>query len=196
MKKLVALVFIINVGGCAFTDATINVAHNPEADFSGPIQELDSLSFDLATLSDNRQDKQRIGWKKNGYGQNTADITSSKPVYEIVSNGIQEGLTQNGHSILKNGKVMIEGSVDKFWLEVDPNFWTIEFIGETQCSLIFVNPITKEKIYESTYSGTYSQKKAGGLTGTWEEIMSKSVDKLVEDIMFDDNLIEALENLK
>ena len=187
MKKLILLIIVINLSACAFTDAQINVQHGPEADYTGPIQDLESKVFSLSALTDNRQDKERIGWKKNGYGKNTANITTANSIEEIIANGITEGLIQNGHTISKNGNVTIEGSVDKFWLEFDANFWTIEFIGETQCSLIFINTLTKEKIYQSTYSGTYSEKKAGGLTGTWEEIMSKAVDKLVEDIMFDEN---------
>lgn len=192
MKKLLVMVVILLVQACAFTDATLKVEHDDNVNITGPISEAGGIAFSAPQLEDKRLDKVRIGWKKNGYGMNTADITSEQTVDVIIENAIKDAIEDNGHSVVEDGEVRISGTVDRFWFETDVNFWTIEFIGDVQCSLDFVDVGTNTSIYHSSYSGTYKEKTAGGLEKTWTEVMSKAVDKLIEDIVFDEDLTDAL----
>jgi len=97
---------------------------------------------------------------------------------------------------VENGRVKIVGTVDRFWFETDMNFWTVEFIGDIQTTLEFVDAVTNSTIYQSTYSGNYREKTAGGLEKTWTEVMSKAMDNLIEDIVFDEELTEALNGFR
>lgn len=196
MNKIVISLAFLLLQACAFTDATLDVSHSADANFEGPISSVEAVSFSAPVISDDRQDPDRIGFKKNGYGANTADIMTKTPVNEIVSNGLVAGLSANNQSVIENGRVAISGSLKKFWLEMDVNFWTVEFIGDVQCELIFTDTQSNKQIFSSIYNGTYSEKKAAGLEGTWTEIMGKAVDKLVEDVMFDEELTEALQALE
>lgn len=189
--RIILLLAVVLTQGCAFTTARLNIAARPNTDFKGPLSQVVPTKFDVQALEDARSDKARIGWKKNGYGSNTADILSIRPVTEIVSEGIRAGLQQNGHTVATPGDIVISGSVTRFWFEVKPNFWTIEFTGNVECDLQFVRAGTQE-VYKSRYSGTYTKKTGGGLEATWTEVMDASIEKLVEDIVFDANLIEAL----
>lgn len=195
MKRIILLVSILVIQACAFTDATLQVQHDESSNFKGPIVEVNPLLFSSPALVDNRDDIDRIGWKKNGFGMQTADITTANPVVDIVSDSIRAGLIQNGHSVVDSSRVSILGSVDRFWFESDMNFWTVEFTGDIQCRLIFVDNNTKEEIYKSDYSGSYSEKSGGGLNKTWQRVMGKAVDNMVEDVMFDEELVEALSSL-
>ena len=196
MKKILAITAILFVQACAFTDSTLKVAHDSEANVRGPLSEAEGISFSPPQLEDGRLDKARIGWKKNGYGMNTADITSEQPVDVIVENAITEAIKDNGHSVVADGSVKILGTVDRFWFDADVNVWSVEFIGDIQSTLEFVDTETNASIYKSTYSGTYKEKTAGGLEKTWTEVMSKAIDNLIEDIVFDEELSEALEGYK
>ena len=194
--RIILLLAIVLTQGCAFTTARLNIAARPNTDFKGPLSQVAPTKFDVQALADERTDKARIGWKKNGYGSNTADILSTRPVIELVAEGIRAGLQQNGHSIGSPGDITISGSVTRFWFEVKPNFWTIEFTGNVECDLKFVRTGTTQEVYKSRYSGTYTKKTGGGLEATWTEVMDASLEKLVEDIVFDANLIEALNKPK
>lgn len=195
MKKIAFILMVGLIQACAFTDATLDVKHDPEKNYAGPIGDVDSVTIELADLTDNRADKERIGWKKNGYGQNTADIYTVQPVEQIVADGITSGLIKNGHKVGEDGAVRIQGSVNRFWFEMDPNMWTIEFTGDIQCTLEFVSVKSGESIYKSDYAGSFSKKTGGGLEKTWTEVMGFALDKLIEDVMFDEDLAEALEDL-
>lgn len=192
MKKLVVIVATLLLQACAFTDATLKVEHDPAVNITGPISESGSIAFSAPQLEDARLDKARIGWKKNGYGMNTADITSEQDVDVIVENAIIDAIKDNGHSVVDDGQVRITGTVDRFWFDTDINFWSIEFIGDVQCNLDFIDTKTNTSIYSASYSGTYKEKTAAGYVQTWTEVMAKAIDKLIEDIVFDEDLKEAL----
>ncbi len=195
MKKISIIVLVLLTQACAFKDAQLKIAHTEDAKLDGPISELSTLSFSSPLLEDNREDKVRIGWKKNGYGMNTADITTEQPVENIVSEAIVEGLKANGHTVAaENSDISITGSVERFWFETDVNFWTVEFLGEVTAHLSFVNKSTNQVIYDSKYTGSHSVKKGGGGEKTWRTVMSTAVNKLIEDMVFDEELAEALDS--
>lgn len=192
MKKFVLIAVMLLTQACAFTDATLQVEHDDEANITGPISEAGSIVFSAPQLEDARVDKARIGWKKNGYGMNTADITTEQPVDVIVENAIMDAIKDNGHMVAEDNQVNLSGTVDRFWFDTDINFWSIEFIGDVQCTLEFFDSETNSSIYSSSYSGTYKEKTAAGYVKTWTEVMGKAIDKLIEDIVFDEDLTDAL----
>jgi uncharacterized lipoprotein YajG len=192
MKRILVIAAMLLLQACAFTDSTLKVEHDAAVDITGPISEAGVIAFSAPQLEDARLDKARIGWKKNGYGMNTADITSEQAVDVILENAIIDAIKDNGHTMTDDGRVLITGTVDRFWFDTDMNFWTVEFIGDVQCTLNFVDSATNTPIYSSSYSGTYKEKTAGGLEKTWTEVMSKAIDKLIEDIVFDEDLKDAL----
>ncbi|CAA0081831.1 Uncharacterised protein [Halioglobus japonicus] len=196
MRKFILILLTIFTQACAFTDATLPVQHDSNANTVGPISEVEILTFSPPNLEDARSDKQRIGWKKNGYGQHTADITTEKTVQVIIEDAVTDALLDNGHAVVEDASITITGSIDRFWFETDMNFWTVEFIGDIQCTLDFKDASTSETIYSSVYTGTYKREVAGGLEATWTEVMAEAVDNLIEEIVFDDALAEALEEYR
>ena len=196
MKNLMVMVAVLLAQACALTDATLKVEHDTAVDITGPISEAGAIAFSAPQLEDARLDKARIGWKKNGYGMNMADITSEQPVDVIVENAIIDAIEDNGHSVVEDGQVRITGTVDRFWFDTDINFWSVEFIGDVQCTLDFIDSATNKSIYQSSYSGNYKEKTGAGYVKTWTEVMSKAIDKLIEDIVFDEDLKDALAGYK
>lgn len=192
MKKFVLIALMLLTQACAFTDATLQVEHDDEVDITGPISEAGSIVFSAPQLEDARLDKARIGWKKNGYGMNTADITTEQPVDVIVENAITDAIKDNGHTVAEDNQVRISGTVDRFWFDTDINFWSVEFIGDVQCTLELYDSETNASIYSASYSGTYKEKTAAGYVKTWTEVMGKAIDKLIEDIVFDEDLTDAM----
>jgi hypothetical protein len=183
---------VILLQGCAFTKATLDIAATPGVKVAGPISDIPSLQLVAPALDDKRIDRARIGWKRNGYGQNTADITSLKPVDEIIENAVSKAFTDNNHKIDSTGPIRIIGSVERFWFETDVNFWTVGFIGDVRCNLEFVDSRTSQTIYKGEYAGTHSETKAGGLEKTWTLVMNQAVDKMIESIVLDEKLADAL----
>jgi uncharacterized lipoprotein YajG len=178
--------------GCAFTPAQLEVKPHAATQVAGPLKDIGPVKFRATQLDDARQDKARIGYKKNGFGQNTADITTSEPVDQIVEKTVDKAIVDSGHAVADDGIIQIVGTVDRFWFDMDANFWTITFIGEVACTLDFIDAQTKQSIYKSKYAGSYNVDKAGGLDKTWTEVMAKALDKLIEDVTLDEDMADAL----
>jgi uncharacterized lipoprotein YajG len=190
--KIAALAAAVLIQGCAFTEAVLDVKATPESKVAGPLGDLKSMNFNTPALDDARQEKARIGWKKNGYGQNTADIKTAQPVDSIIEDAVAKALRDTNHHVGAGGNVLVVGTVDRMWFDVDMNFWTVKFLGDVQATLDFVDSATQKSIYKSKYTGSYNDTKGGGLEKTWTVVMSKAVDKLIESIVLDDELVAAL----
>jgi len=178
--------------GCALTPAQLEVKPHAATQVAGPLNDVGPVNFSATQLEDARSDKARIGWKKNGFGQNTADITTSQPVDQIVESTIDKAIVDSGHSVAGDGAIQIVGTVDRFWFDMDVNFWTVTFIGEVACTLDFVDAQTKQSIYKNKYAGSYNVDKAAGLEKTWTDVMAKALDKLIEDVTLDEDMADAL----
>lgn len=196
MKTSIAMTIMaaLVLQGCAFSDATLDVRASPEVKVAGPLGDVTSVSFSKPELEDARLDRARIGWKKNGYGQNTADILTTTPPKQIVENAVAKALTDTNHKVGSGGDVSVVGTIDRLWFDLDANFWTVKFIGDVQATLDFVDSKTRKSIYKSKYTGSYNESKGGGLEKTWTEVMNKALDKLVESIVLDEELATALKN--
>jgi len=190
--RVILLLAVVLVQGCVYGDARLNVAARPDVDFKGPLSGLAPKKFDIQALTDERSDKARIGWKKDAQGIKSAGILSSRPVTDLVAEAIRSGLRQNGHAIGLPGDVVISGSVTRFWFEVKRGFVTVEFTGNVECDLRFTKAGTNREVYKSRYSGTYTKKTGGGGEATWTEVMDASLEKLVENIVFDAKLLDSL----
>ena len=144
-------------------------------------------------LEDLRPDQERIGYKKNGFGQNTADITTDEPVTQIIANAITSALTANGHQLAADD-VAIEGSVSQFWVDSDMNFWSIEIMCSIAVDLMFVDTATGQTLHEATYNGSFNDKFQTGMESNLQAVMSGAVEALIDDLVFDDELAEALDS--
>lgn len=191
LRFLVITAAILVLQGCAFTKATLDVK-TTATQVAGPLGDVPSITFQKPQMVDSRQDKERIGWKKNGFGQNTADIVTQQPVEQIVEEAVAKAFTDTRHLVADSGAIQVVGTIDRFWFDLDVNMWTVKFIGDVQCTVDFVDSTTKQSIYKSQYSGNYADTKAGGLEKTWTEVMSKALDKLIESIVLDEDLVAAL----
>jgi uncharacterized lipoprotein YajG len=177
---------------CAFTPAQLEVKPHASTQVAGPLKDIGPVEFRASQFEDARQDKARIGYKKNGFGQNTADITTSEPVDQIVEKTIDKAIVDSGHTVGDDGALKIVGTVDRFWFDADVNFWTVTFIGEVACTLDFIDAQTTQSVYKSKYAGSYTVDKAGGLEKTWTEVMAIALDKLIEDITLDEDMADTL----
>lgn len=191
MKTILTLAGALMLAGCALTDAQLDVSHDPETTQEGPIAEVESITFVPGEIADLREDTERIGYKKNGFGMNTADITTDKPVGDIVRDAIVHAIETNGHVVGDSG-VGISGSISNFWVDLDQNFWSVEVLGNVAASLVFTDTESGDVLYTRDYKGSYSDKVQVVTNGTYDAAISGAVANLIDEIVFDEDLAEAL----
>ncbi|MFZ2446092.1 MAG: YajG family lipoprotein [Syntrophobacteraceae bacterium] len=196
MRRVFGIVlglFVLVSGGCAFTQANLNVKYDSEAARVGPLSSVKSVTLDIQDLVDKRPDKNRIGYKRNGFGQQTADIITAKPVPQIVKEALAAEFSKNGHLVSPTGSSLIlSGDVSSFWFDVQVGFWTLQFMGTVGMDLKVVDRDTGNVLYTRSYQGHYNEESLGGLEGTWERVMNTALERMVRDVSTDSRLVEIL----
>lgn len=192
MKKLLILAAItLALQGCALTDAELDVGHDPNVVNEGPISDAESRVFMVTGLEDAREDQVRIGYKKNGFGQNTADITTQRPVTDIIQQALDHAIVSNGHSLGSDG-ILISGKVNQFWIDVDVNFSHIEMICNIETDLLFKDSTLGAVFYTNTYRGSFREKKQIATESNYREVVQGAVQALIDEIAFDEDLADAI----
>lgn len=193
MKIYGIILLVILTAGCSVVSSTLDVSHSPDADYSGPLSELDPMDFVVSPLSDHREDrlnKLKVQLGNLGY---SPQALSKKPVEMIFGDGLEAALKQNGHAVNEKGVVRVEGSVNRFMLYKKAKFISKLYTGDVECSFEFYDSRTGQLIYESVYAGKFEKLSKSEGVGARSEVMQKAVDKLIDDFVFDENLVEALQ---
>jgi uncharacterized lipoprotein YajG len=180
--------------GCALTDAELDVGPEMEAINQGPLSEATPLVFDVNDFEDARDDKERVGYKKNGFGQNMGDIDTAEPVTVIVADAISAAVVANGHTV-GDGGIAIDGVVNRFWIETDINFSNIEIACNIEADMTFTDVASNKAIYSAPYTGSYSDKKQLATEGNFKEIIDGALGALIDEIIYDEDLAEALDSI-
>ena len=195
LKKFLIIVGLgLALQGCALTDAELDVGPDMEAINQGPISDATPRVFKVNDFEDARDDKERVGYKKNGFGQNMGDIDTDEPVPVIVADAISAAAVANGHTIGEGG-VAIDGVVNRFWIETDINFTNIEIACNIEADITFTDVATSKAIYSAPYTGSYSDKKQMATEKNFKEIIDGALGALIDEIVFDEDLAEALDSI-
>jgi uncharacterized lipoprotein YajG len=185
--------FALAFSGCAFTPANLNVNYDSAAARVGPLSTVKSMTLDIQEFGDKRPDKYRIGYKRNGYGMQTADITTVKPVSQVVKEALVAEFSKNGHLIgPADSQLIISGDITSFWFDYQIGFWTIQFMGTVGIDLKVTDKATGDVLYSRSYQGHYNEESLGGLEGTWQRVMNTALEQMVRDVSTDSKLIDLL----
>lgn len=198
MKRIVVILslMLFFIGGCAYTQANLDVAYNPEKTREGPLSSLKPLNIEIKEFLDKRPETDKIGYKRDGFGQKAAKIVTKKPVTQIVREAFVAAFKKNGHLIASGNKdISISGAITTFWFDTEMHFWTVEFMGTVSVDLKVVNGKTGEVLLTRTYEGHYNEKSTGGLQKTWERVINTALERIVRQVSTDPKLLKALQSI-
>jgi Uncharacterized lipoprotein len=187
----------LTLGGCAFTQANLNVGYDEAKAAKGPLSEIPSRQLTIGEFKDVRPERDKIGYKRNGYGMKTADILTQKPVPEIVREAVTAELSKNGHATAsKAPELVLAGEITTFWFDTQINFWSVEFMGTVAMDLNVTDGKTGAPLLARKYQGHFNEKSLGGLDATWERVMNAALALMIEEMSTDTKLLEVLRKVE
>lgn len=200
MKRLSFVIVIglsmLIMSGCAFTQGNLNVMYTEDNARKGPLSSVKPLNIEIGEFVDKRPETDKIGYKRNGFGQQTAKIVTIKPVPQIIREAISAEFLKNGHLLTSENKnIVIAGKITSFWFDVQMNFWTVEFMGTVSVDLDIIEGQTGTILLTRTYQGHYNEKSMGGLEGTWERVMNTALERMLQQMSTDNKLIQTIKAL-
>jgi ABC-type uncharacterized transport system auxiliary subunit len=178
---------------CAFGDEKLNLAYDASAAKAGVLSEAQPATVAVKDVTDDRVERNAIGYKRNGFGAKTADILSVKPAPELVKEALVATLEKNGHKIGGDGdRYAIDTKLRKFWFDYKTGLVTVEFFGNVQAEIAVVDQQTGETLYSEIFEGYHSEKTGGGLSKTWTRIMNAALADLANKVNLSPGFMEAL----
>lgn len=181
------------LGACAYGDAKLALGYDATTAKAGLLSEAPASTLYLADVEDRRVEKQRIGYKRNGFGAKTADIVSDRPPPELVKEALAEVLKKNNHQLgAASERYALKSSLSNFWFDYKTGFVSVEFYGQVQAELTLVDQQTGAALYTEVFDGYYSEKTGGGLKKTWQRVMNAALADLVNKVNLSSDFKDAL----
>ena len=209
MARIVAIMLTaFCLSACAFGDETLMLSLSDEAARPGVISQASPTVIAVNEFVDERPDRKPVGkdetadpkrpylvgYKRNGYGQNTGNILSEQLTTEIVQSAFEKMLIENGHQIDQDNAVVALGAAVKdFWLDYKVGLVTVEFFGTVEADVSLTDNATGEVVFSEVFTGHNSRKTAGGLSGTWTEVMNAALSDVARQISLSDDFKDALD---
>ena len=195
-RSLCTLLLSLTLGGCAFTQANLNVSYDEAKAVKGPLSEITPRQITIGEFKDIRPEREKIGYKRNGYGMKTADIVTQKRVPEIVREAVTAEFSKNGHVTAdKASEFVLAGDITTFWFDLQINFWSVEFMGTVAIDFTVTDGRNGASLLARKYQGHFNEKSLGGLDATWERVMNTALALMIEDMSTDVKLLEVLRKL-
>jgi hypothetical protein len=196
-RVLSTILLSLTLGGCAFTQANLNVGYDNAKAVKGPLSDIPPRQVTIGEFKDARPESDKIGYKRNGYGMKTADILTQKPVPQIVREAITAEFSKNGHETAgKAAEFVLAGNVTTFWFDLQINFWSVEFMGTVAMDFNVTDGRSGAPLLSRKYQGHFNEKSLGGLDATWERVMNTALALMIEEMSTDTQLLETLRKVE
>ena len=144
MRALAIAVLCGLLGGCAFSEVTVDVNYKPGT--AVPI--ADAGPVRLAVADGRTEDRMRISTKMNGYGNEGGAVRSSRGVTDLVQDALSVEMKAHGLDMISSG-IPVSVVVRRFYCQ----YHTTEAVGEVVLD-VSVQDANAKTVYAQTYSGT------------------------------------------
>lgn len=114
--------------GCALKTDEITLQYKPQENIK-PLAEAKNVTVGLNFI-DSRQDKSKVGVKKNGYGMEMAPIVNTEDVSGLVKKAVEEELANRGFRLDKDGIVQISADMTRFYNDFKLGFTSGDSIAD------------------------------------------------------------------
>ncbi len=150
IKTLLALTLVALLGsGCAFSVDRIDLGYIPQAGVE-QVPGAQDITVDVA-VRDVRPQTDRVGYKQNGYGVETAAIVANQDVTTFFEQMLEAELQARGYRI-GEGKPAISCEVDSFQNKWQVGMWSGSAIANARM-LVKIKDADQNYIYSETITG-------------------------------------------
>jgi hypothetical protein len=157
-------------GGCAFSPANLNVSYDSTRAKAGPLSSVKPLKVEVGDFADKRPQTDRIGYMRNGFGMETAKVSTTRPAPEIVREAIIAAFNKNGHKVNGGEKDIV--------VTVDVN-------------VVVQDGRTGRVLLSKEYSGHHNTALLGGYHKEMADVMNAALENLIDQISGDPKLIDV-----
>jgi YajG family uncharacterized lipoprotein len=146
-------------------------------------------SVGVGPITDRRMDQSRIGAKPT----NGDEITTSRPVADIVREALVVELTKNGLAVVPGeSDIRIAAEVEDFWLDTAGHDAMTQYVGRVALAVAVMDGRSGAKLLLRHYTGLKRSRGEADSKDTWREVMNAALARTMRDIATDPDLVAAV----
>jgi len=191
LLKLPFLAALLASNGCAFGAMTLELPVESPSLGTGSGKNRQVV---VKLFTDARTIRGRCGMKKNGYNMDTADAVCSSEPTRWISDLLARGLSRSGFSVIKSDMpqgenvLVIEGSLQKLFVEPVVGFWTGSLEADIQVDLT-ASTNTGLRATRTFFSKGIRSGQMAFTSGSFQAALRRATEEIVR------NMVEAIEEL-
>jgi uncharacterized lipoprotein YajG len=179
--------------GCALTTAQIPLSYIPQGNVS-TLSGAENITVTVV-VDDQRDKKDSVGAKKNGFGMDMAPIVATNDVATLLKDAIQTELANRGFNLGTSNTVSVVAELNKFYNDFKVGFWAGDAVAEVTMNILIKNQ-NGEIIYSKIVSGHGTEPNiqiAGGENArlALNAALKDALGKMFNDTDFIATLLEA-----
>jgi uncharacterized lipoprotein YajG len=136
--------------GCALTTAQIPLTYIPQSNVS-KLSDAKNITVTVV-VHDQRDSKDAVGAKKNGFGMDMAPIVATNDVATLLKSAIETELNNRGFNLGTSNAVSVVAELSKFYNDFKVGFWAGDAVAEVTMNILIKNQ-DGEIIYSKIISG-------------------------------------------
>lgn len=150
MKKLLALLAVFMLAGCALTVEKVDVPYQGKANLT-VVEGADSIFLNVLNEDKRSVFKDRVSVKKNGYGMEMAAIVATNDIPRTFADAISSELNSVGFKLGPNGKT-IKVELIRFYNDFKIGFFAGDAVADGLINVQVLNQ-KGDVIYTRSYEG-------------------------------------------
>ena len=188
-NKVFIICFVLAIpffsSSCALKKDTISMGYTPQENID-KIHNAEKVRLHV-NITDARNMKDKVSYKKNAYGMELAEIVSSTDVTQIVRTALESELRNRGF-IVNNSGINLDVTLIKFFSDFKTGFWSGEAVAEVIMS-VQVKQLNNQIPFNKVINGNYTNPNIQLASGKNAQIaldgaLGDAVSKLVNDPSF------------
>jgi len=193
MKKVILLLAIGIISGCAFTTERIDLSYSPQLGVT-PIAGASDITIAL-NVYDDRQDKgNKVSSKKNGFGVETAPILVNEDLLVTFRRAIETELRARGFKIGQQSLISVDANLIMFWNDFKLGIFAGDSIAQLNMS-IAAKDRSGKVYYSRIITAQDSEPNIQLMTGdnaklALDRVLASGMKQLFTDPVFFERLLE------
>lgn len=185
-RSLALLATIAVLGGCAFTEDTVDIKYVP----TGATAIADAKPVGLTVVDGRTTDRARISAKMNGYGMEMAPIRSKIDVTDVVNAALKTEFEARGFHVESSGRA-VTVTVNRFYNQFGTGFFSGTANGDVNLAVIVAGP-GGAPLYTGTIDGTSKMNVQMADGSNAAESLANAIADAVKKLFADPAFVAAI----
>ncbi|WP_024694354.1 YajG family lipoprotein [Pseudomonas syringae] len=188
---LLTMAAVSSLTGCAFTSEKIDIHYVQQQGVTA--EPYASNTLVSVTVKDSRVDKSKVSSKKNGYGMETAPITSNEEVSVTFSRAIEQEIRARGFRAGSgDGDIRLNAEINRFYNDHKIGFFSGDAVADLSLS-VRVSDAADKLLYSRTIMSQGKEENTQLATGNNAGIaLDRALAAGMRDLFNDASFIAAL----